>query len=290
MGLFEKFKNMFTEEVEDTEPIKKEMLQVEIPSPKKEDVEALKEESPAEEPAIKIEKKPTLFFDDEDFKALEPEPVEETRTSRTNYENVERISKPLYGGYDHYKKEEPKKEEKKVFKPTPIISPIYGILDKNYEKDDIIEKKPTKAVDYLSTPESPIDTIRKKAYGTLEDDLESTLFGKNSILFDEKKEEPEEIDLFEEFDDVHPVVKELEEKNIPIKKYREKREVEIEVADSKKPELEEVEKIDDDFGPSILTDDLEETPKDDLKETSKAEEDNSDLFNLIDSMYESEDE
>ena len=32
------------------------------------------------------------------------------------------------------KKEEPKP---KRFKPTPVISPVYGVLDKNYTKDDV---------------------------------------------------------------------------------------------------------------------------------------------------------
>ena len=70
--------------------------------------------------------------------------------------------------------------EKKIFKPTPIISPVYGVLDKNYHKEDIVTRtdnlKPDKN-------EVSIDSIRNKAYGTLEDELESTLFGNNSILF-----------------------------------------------------------------------------------------------------------
>ena len=32
------------------------------------------------------------------------------------------------------------KEEKKQFKPTPIISPVYGVLDQNYKKEDLIVK------------------------------------------------------------------------------------------------------------------------------------------------------
>ena len=35
------------------------------------------------------------------------------------------------------------KSEEKKFKPTPIISPVYGILDKNYHKEDIVNKKNT---------------------------------------------------------------------------------------------------------------------------------------------------
>ena len=68
----------------------------------------------------------------------------------------------------------------KVFKPSPIISPIYGILDKDYKKDeiktrDIVNNKPTniKITSY--------DVVRRKAYGTLEDDLEDTLNSMESI-------------------------------------------------------------------------------------------------------------
>ena len=32
------------------------------------------------------------------------------------------------------------KKEKKGFKPSPVISPVYGVLDKNYSKDDITTK------------------------------------------------------------------------------------------------------------------------------------------------------
>ena len=34
-----------------------------------------------------------------------------------------------------------KQKEKKVFHPSPIISPIYGVLDQNYKKDEISTKK-----------------------------------------------------------------------------------------------------------------------------------------------------
>lgn len=64
-----------------------------------------------------------------------------------------------------------KKEEHKVFTPSPIISPVYGVLNENYNKDDIKdrtdEKKRVEPLD--------LDTIRKKAYGTLEDEIEVSL-------------------------------------------------------------------------------------------------------------------
>ena len=59
----------------------------------------------------------------------------------------------------------PEKEEvreKPKFKATPVISPVYGILDKNYKKEEVKEKddeslmrRPSKKVDF--------ETVRKKA-------------------------------------------------------------------------------------------------------------------------------
>ena len=31
-------------------------------------------------------------------------------------------------------------EDRKVFRPSPIISPVYGVLDKNYRKEEIVDK------------------------------------------------------------------------------------------------------------------------------------------------------
>jgi len=126
VGLFDKVKNLFTEEVEEDEPIKKEVIQVEIPSPKeqkkerrivKEEIESLDEvevieEEPSFEP-VKEEPKEEYkfpFFDDDDFSALETEkPVKETKR------------KSSYRKESSYKKEakevySPVKEEKKIFK------------------------------------------------------------------------------------------------------------------------------------------------------------------------------
>ena len=97
----------------------------------------------------------------------------------------------------------PKKEEKvekKVFKPTPIISPVYGILDKNYHKEDIKQKNNSKESAYSNNKEVSIDDIRKKAFGTLEDDLEVTLFGEQK----EQINDTEEIDMFDELMEEKP--------------------------------------------------------------------------------------
>ena len=83
----------------------------------------------------------------------------------------------------------PKKEEvkeKPKFKATPVISPVYGILDKNYHKDEVKEKteevvmkRPSKKVDF--------ETVRKKAFGNLADDIKDKLMCENCELYKEVK-------------------------------------------------------------------------------------------------------
>ncbi len=224
MGLLDKMKSLFTDEVE--EPIKSEVIQVEIPAPTKEEVKS--EEPPKTEPKEVKQEKNTqpIFFDDDYFKELE-QPKKEVKSS--------------------YLKEQTKvKEEKRHFKPTPIISPVYGVLDKNYNKEDIAQKKET-PITYTSTRIS-IDEVRKKAYGTLEDDLESTLVGNNSILFNDATKEE---DLFDELIDEAKPVKE-----------------------------EPINIIDDDI--NMIEEAMEPKKDDPITE--------SELFDLIDSMYEKGDQ
>jgi len=185
MKMFDKIKDLFTDEVEvDDEPVKKEVIQVEIPAPTKEE----RTEVLAEEPKLE-EEKASPFFDDVDFddiKRSNPtlEEVENKYYEKHNYEDERR-------SYEKHEIYPSRKEEKKKFEPTPIISPVYGVLDKNYKKDDIINKaEPPKENRGIT-----LDDVRNKAYGTLEDELETTLFGKTSIMFqNNKKEELESIE------------------------------------------------------------------------------------------------
>lgn len=275
MGILNKFKNMFTEEIEEEidEPVKKEMISVEIPSPlEREKKEVLKERvAPVSTPKVdripekrevqssKREPSPTrtrasantrreevltkpkeeekftfpVFFDDDDFDTLD----------KKKEKKEERKVEP-YGG----KKKEVKKEgSSKKFKPTPIISPIYGVLDKNYTREDItnkVSKAPSRA-----SKEMTIDDLRKKAYGTLEDDLESGLL--NDTAYDKPAVFRGEDDMFDDlnmFDDTF--VSSREARNAGVEENMVKQEIEKNV--------------------------------DQQAET--------DLFNLIDSMYEKGDE
>lgn len=218
MGFFEKVKNMFTEEVEDddvkVEKIKKEVTHVAIESPNAKETDELEQEKIVDDFKFKIEKesKP-IFFDDNDFNDL-------NLTTRNEYKKKEEV-KPV----EVYHK--PKEiEEKKVFKPTPIISPVYGILDKNYHKEDIVSRTDNPPI--KESLEPSIDSIRNKAYGTLEDELENTLFGNNSILFKKDEDLDKEVlndeQMTEVSDDIlsdltDDISKELDELLIKKEKY-----------------------------------------------------------------------
>ena len=216
MGFFEKIKNMFTEEVEDdevkVEQIKKDVTKVAIESPKVKE-EILEENDNFE---LKFEEKNNkpVFFDDNDFRDLNLD--DDYKEQKLKKEE----KKEIYSA-----RLEPERiiqsKERKNFKPTPIISPVYGILDKNYHKEDIVSRNEVKAE--KEPVESAIDAIRNKAYGTLEDELENTLFGTNSILF-KKNEEKEELEIKEVDDNVltdltDDISKELDELLIRKEKY-----------------------------------------------------------------------
>lgn len=285
MGFFEKVKNMFTEEVEDddvkVEQIKRETTKVSFEAPKEEDKPVFEDETTQEftdlEKTEKIEKiekiedidevyteepkenKP-IFFDDKDFRDLnfgvrdekkeEPKKEQQPIYTRSSIYTKETITTDEREPYGRKIERETVVEEKKIFKPTPIISPVYGILDKNYHKEDIVSRNEVK-----EPVLSPIDTVRNKAYGTLEDELENTLFGTNSILF--KKDDKDTKNEVSEIDDsvlsnlTDDISKELDE--LLIKK----------------------EKVDP-------VDEIEE-PKEEKKTSNRHVDDEEDLLNFIDS-------
>lgn len=102
-----------------------------------------------------------------------------------------------YGSYE-------KREEKNYFKPSPIISPIYGILDKNYKKEDVVQKKEIRLTTNFSRSNVSVDDIRNKAYG------EKEIVEDNISTFEVEEEEENEnllVDLSDEKG--KPEVKEL---------------------------------------------------------------------------------
>ena len=281
MKLFEKVKNMFTEEVE--EEVKVEQI------PVKTKKEVSKPETIDSFDDVKIEKeevKKPVFFTDHDFEDMEnikknkvekEQPRYEYQNTRSGYRTSYNETKhePYINQPSPYGDVYKEKKEEKVFKPTPIISPVYGILDKNYHKDDIVSKSETKTYTPPATDGLSVDSVRKKAYGTLEDELENTLFGSNSILFNKKDEEVDNTeDFFGELEtEARPDLLDEFETN--------------ENHDDEDKKIRDLEEITMDIGKelnSLLN------KKENLKAKEEVKEDDDDLFDLIDTMYEGDEE
>ena len=246
-----------------------------------------------EKPIMKREMRRTpVIFDDEDFEVAEKKEVRREPVIK------EEVKKPLYGGY----KDEKTKEK---FKPSPIISPVYGFVGvspilEHSRNDDLAEKH---IFIQNKKEEISLDAVRQKAFGDKEDTfMEDDDLG---LLYEMKKEEDTPAiskitlgDAEEYFEDLgleynvdyrdesrkkeakstrSTKNKELSEKvdNEILKELESTRELEI-TKEQLKPktakEIKKVKKIDDiDLG---MTDD-----KDDAEEKN--------LYDLIDMMYDS---
>jgi len=116
----------------------------------------------------------------------EPNTKPVTRPTYSSQNVLEREKKvsDLYNKSELYsKREEPKP---KKFKPTPVISPVYGVLDKNYTKDEV--KVSDERTYELQRPSRKVDfeTVRNKAFGSLTDDIRNNLC-ENCELYQEVK-------------------------------------------------------------------------------------------------------
>ena len=293
MGMMGKLKNILFTEEEETEEIpviqespapevheENNSLEEEIARFKnfnyeeKFNPEPVQEEKPmmVEEPVKKEERSPFQSFDEEEFDRIAA--INKNRLlerDRKLREEKERKREQL----EHHEVKVVEKEQPK-FVPSPVISPVYGILDKNYTKDDIL---PRASSDGTLPKIMDVDLVRKKAFGTLEtleknitndlDDIKITSFedevDNDDVIISGRVQKIEVEDtkplpiVEEEVEDTKPlpIVEEEEEKTKPIPKTRAKKE-EVEVQDVIDEVQKEDEKID------------------------------NDLFELIDSMYKDE--
>ena len=280
MGLFKKIKDILFEEEEYTEQIKitPEMRNEETP---------LKEEKITPKKEVKVEtatpevKKPTsqmserelfqtnsnypfLDFDEEEFdhqrpvvKQTPPKPVmpEKRQSNVIEYERKKKIEKRYdFGRYE--KTETTEITEKKKFKPSPIISPVYGILNKDYDNTDIVKRDENTKVD--------IQTVRNKAFG------------------DKKEEVAPKITTYEESETV-TIAKPSETKE------------KVKTIDELLEDTSDI-IVDVDKDISTTVDDLiPEKPSDmaitqEIKKPQMDDTLENDLFDLIDSMYDSKEE
>ena len=190
--------------------------------------------------------------------------------------------------YHNISREEPKKEEKKKFRPSPVISPVYGILDKNYTVDDVVDADKTKEFSF-DKKIVDFDTVRNRAYRDLDDELEKTM--NNDIFYNLDKEDAEEEVQIEEpsviitYDEIEEP--EVEAKEVEFKEVEVKEEIPEEETPVIEPSIPE-EPEEDDIAPDVKI----ETPKKRSKKVKEEpkEEKKEDLFNLIDNMYNEDEE
>lgn len=297
MGLFGKIKNIFyDEEIVD---VPEEPKSVE--KPKIEEVKVEKKVEPIKRETPVINTTPTYsekeIFTRETtntfkFPMLDEEEVKPARTRVNALESArmekkkEETEKARTDKYKDLFKENTTTSSKpdRIFKPSPVISPVYGVLDKNYTREEIIERQEN--ITRTTNPKDMnYDAVRRKAYGTLEDELESTLSKLSEPEIHEKVEKPV---TKEEEKSIEDLLNEIEgNRNMSIGDIEEK------IKD--KMEEEEEESIsDDEFLKEFMarTSKKEEETIKEEKATTKEEDVDADktlehdLFNLIDSMYE----
>lgn len=297
MGLFGKIKNIFyDEEIVD---VPEEPKSVE--KPKIEEVKVEKKVEPIKRETPVINTTPTYsereIFTRETtntfkFPMLDEEEVKPARTRVNALESArmekkkEETEKARTDKYKDLFKENTTTSSKpdRVFKPSPVISPVYGVLDKNYTREEIIERQEN--ITRTTNPKDMnYDAVRRKAYGTLEDELESTLSKLSEPEIHEKVEKPV---TKEEEKSIEDLLNEIEgNRNMSIGDIEEK-------IKDKMEEEEEKSISDDEFLKEFMarTSKKEEETIKEEKATTKEEDVDADktlehdLFNLIDSMYE----
>lgn len=296
MGLFEKIKNIFyDEEIVD---VPEEPKSVE--KPKIEEVKVEKKVEPIKRETPVINTTPTYsereIFTRETtntfkFPMLDEEEVKPARTRVNALESArmekkkEETEKARTDKYKDLFKENTTTTSKpdRVFKPSPVISPVYGVLDKNYTREEIIERQEN--ITRTTNPKDMnYDAVRRKAYGTLEDELENTLSKLSEPEIHEKVEKPV---TKEEEKSIEDLLNEIEgNRNMSIGDIEEK------IKDKMEEEEESI--SDDEFLKEFMarTSKKEEETIKEEKATTKEEDVDADktlehdLFNLIDSMYE----
>lgn len=179
------------EEKEEKKPSKnvskKEVIKEEPIKDKKNDIEELYFEDVSEpdvpvnpEITSRVQKKETEFnfpeFDDDDFMVTskKPDPIIPVKK-----EEPKRV---LYQGSK-------RKEETKKFKPSPIISPIYGLLDND---GNTIKEKESSDKKQSYSEDVTFDAVRKKAYGKLDEEIENTMKRLSKKTIEEAEQDMEE--------------------------------------------------------------------------------------------------
>lgn len=269
MSILEKVRDFFYDDEEEIEEVKKKPSKhvkekkekIKIIDKRNTEEESLEKQNISERELFKAERTFNFPFDVDDDEPKVEEKVEikvekkeevPTRNYKTEFKERKPLSIRNYTKYEKEKEEDPVKK----FKPTPVISPIYGILDKNYKKEDLLisdnkKVEEDKKLDY--------ETVRKRAYSNIYNQNDES--DSKGIFFnlDEEKKEDE--------DDVKIIYNDVETEEEP-----------------------------EDYSNKTIGEKIEEYEKSLEEENNETEDENilsetkeQDLFNLIDNMYNSDD-
>lgn len=148
---------------------------------------------------IEKEEKPPIYSASRDERLYPSKPV---KTGPMPY-GIDETPESTVHEYNIYEK----KEEKSYFKPSPIISPIYGILDKNYRKEDVVPKREVRFTSSLAKERVSVDDVRAKAFGGSDEEVET--FKRNDVTpsFEVENDTNLLVDLSS--DDDKPAVKDV---------------------------------------------------------------------------------
>lgn len=294
MGLLNKIKGILFEEVEEDEVVstpkseeKKPIAEKIEPQRKVEEpveksvpkvtapVKETKTENLNERDLFKSDNiSPFFDFDEEEFSNMSR--VQKPKTTNVmEYERKKRVEK-RYDMGNFSKIERTEVVEKKKFKPSPIISPVYGILNEDYKPEDIKSK-----TDNVVNTGLDFNSVRKKAFG------EETLGEPEATYYEEsvtvkvkenEEEKQQKVKTIDELlEDTSDVTIDVDEKNS----------VEDKNNKEAKDEVADYERIDKDLEEVTAKCDANKT------EMRKVEDDDTlenDLFDLIDSMYDNREE
>lgn len=284
MGIFNKIKGILFEEIEEDEvikepkkeakPIAEKIEPVRAPEPEVKEIprvttmpkEVVKPTSGVKsEDAMDHLNERELFksentfnfpdFDEEEFSSLSRVQKTKQPTNVLEYEKKKKTEKKYdLGRYERIERTEV--VEKKKFKPSPIISPVYGILNEDYKPEDIKSKPVEEDVDALDYA-----SVRKKAFEEVEP---VTTYYEESTVVKIKDDEEERLKKVKTIDEL------LEDTSDIV--------IPTDDTEEEVPKVETYESVDEELN------DLETHPE---EKAPDYEEDTleNDLFDLIDSMY-----
>lgn len=268
MGILNKIKDILFEEDPDS---KEEVVKKVDSKPIAEKIEPQKVEVPKQverEEHLEQVSERELFkpdnnftfpdFNEEEFSNM-TRPKPKATTNILEYERKKKMEKRYdYGKYERVEKTEV--VEKKKFKPSPIISPVYGILNEDYKPEDIKTKSDVSG-------SLDINSVRKKAFGEEVKQPDSTYY-EETVTVKLKENEEEKIKRVKTIDEL---LEDTSDVTINVSKNDEVYEPKI-----------SYDKVDEDLEELTKEKEIEEVNENNSHEDDTLE---SDLFDLIDSMY-----